>query len=145
MPLLSGVIHVNELLEERGNNAEMVGEREIDLREDTLADSRLPTATRRGQPRSCAPCTFRTASIARWRSSPTSVSVSVRSGARKRGHERERSRALTQRVGAEHVERARRPRADHRPRIGAAWAEIAPAGSSVVDDEREVDRRRREP
>lgn len=38
MPLLSGVIRVNELLEER-SNAEMVGEREIDLREDALADS----------------------------------------------------------------------------------------------------------
>lgn len=38
MPLLSGVIKVNEILEEM-SNAEMVGESEIDLREDALAES----------------------------------------------------------------------------------------------------------
>ena len=38
MPLLSGVIQVNELLEEQ-SNAEMVGESKIDLREDALAES----------------------------------------------------------------------------------------------------------
>ena len=79
-----------------------------------------------------------------WRRSATSASVSVRSGDAERDGEREAHAARADRVGAEDVEELDPTRAGRRP-CSRSVSSTAPAGHGVVDDEREVDRGRREP
>ena len=79
-----------------------------------------------------------------WRSSPTSSSVSVRSGARNAHREREAHPAGAERVGTEHVEQLDADSSSSPAGVAQRARATSPAGHGVGDDEREVDRRGRE-
>ena len=112
---------------------------------DEGGGDRLRRVARPGQPRSSARCRLVTASMHRWRSSPTSASVSVRSGARNRRRNARLRRPGPSCVAAELVEHptssssvrsGRRDRGDDRAAGDTRRGPRTPGRSTTADTAR---------